>query len=180
MATLVDSWGGNGSNVYVSHTAADSYITSAIYDASAWTAATTAQQQAALLEATIDIDRINFVGTRYFPDQSLAMPRAFSQGRYSAWTQIGTPDGVLQAQMKSDVERACCHQALFICRNAGRNEHAERIQQGISAVSEGIGPVKEFTQYGAAGKGISKAQILDQKTLDLLARWREGPRVWRA
>lgn len=180
MATLVESWGGNGSNVYVNLTNANSYITTAIFDSSAWTSATTAQQQAALVEATIDIDRMNYIGTKYYPDQTLQFPRAFYVSPLYPYTQIGTPNSILQTQMKNDVERACCYQALFICRNAGRNEHAERIAQGISALSEGVGPIKEFVQYGAAGKGIQKPQVLDRSAIDLLSRWREGPRVWRA
>lgn len=177
MATLIESWGGNGSNVYVGLTEANSYITNAVFDPAAWTACTTAQQQAALMEATLQIDRGTFLGGRYYSDQKLKFPRSVGGQSY---TEIGSPSSTLQAQMKSDVERACCYQALFICRNSGRNTDAERIQAGISAFSESIGPVKEFVQYGAAGKGIQNAQILVQDARDLLGRWRVDPSVYRS
>lgn len=181
MATLIESWGGVGSNVYVSLSAANSYITTAIYDSAAWTDATTAQRQAALVEATIQIDRMNFVGSRYYSDQKLEMPRALTFGRYQGFrTTAGTPDSVLQQQMQSDVERATCYQALYVCRNSGRNVHNERIQQGITALSEGVGPVKEFVQYGGSAGKTGRAAVLSQDTLDLLSRWVESAKIWRA
>jgi hypothetical protein len=179
MATIVDSWGGNGSNAYVSLTAAHSYITNAIYDASAWTDATTSQREAALIEATIDIDRLHWVGSRYYPDQRLEFPRTLASHRVYPYTTVGSPDSVLQSQMKNDVERATCYQALYIARNAGRNEHAERIQQGIRAISENVGPIKEFVSYSGPG-GAAVPQILDQRVVDILARWRAQPRLFRA
>jgi hypothetical protein len=179
MATLIESWGGSGSNVYISLTAAHSYITNAIYDSSAWSDATTAQREAALIEATIHVDRLTFIGRRYYPDQRLAMPRAVDNSIRYPFTTIGTPSSILQTQMKDDVERATCYQALYICRNAGRNIHNERIQSGISALSEAVGPIKEFVQYNGSAAKTGGGPILCQDTLDLLSRWRQGRRVVR-
>lgn len=178
MPTLVESWGGPLSNTYVNLTDADSYITNAIYDSAAWTAATTTQREIALIEATIAIDRANYLGSRYFPDQRLRFPRASYWEAARPFTAVGTPDSVYQVNMKFDVERAACYQALFICRNGGRNPHAENIAAGIKAVSEAVGPIKEFTQY-ATGSGGGSAQLLAQETIDLLAPYREGRRIFR-
>lgn len=161
--------------MYIALTAAASYIESYVYDPSAWTDATTAQRQAALAEATINIDRGHYLGVPYYTTQRLKFPR----GNVTAYTEVGTPSTILQQQMKEDVERACCYQALFICRNAGRNEHNEAIQAGIRAKSESMGPIKEYVQYGASAGGKAQAQVLCQEVLDLLGRWRAPPRVYR-
>lgn len=180
MADLIDTWGGSTSNVYVGLTAAHSYITSAIYDSTAWTDATTAQREAALIEATIQIDRGHYVGSRYYSDQRLEFPRSLDYGAYRhPFTEIGTPFSTLQAQMKNDVERACCYQALFVARNGGRNLSAERINAGIRSYSEKVGPIQEFVMYGQGQSGAAKAQLLDHTARDILARWREGRKIYR-
>lgn len=178
----IDStWGGNAANAYVSYTEADSYVTTAVYDSAAWTDATSAQRNAAILEATVMIDRLTYVGERYYADQRLAFPRGLDRYDPYPYTRVGTPDSILQQQMKDDVQRANALQALHICRLGGRDTHAERIASGIKAFSEKVGPVSEYVAYGG-GQGGSAAtpQRLSQDVLDLLAKWRTSRQIRRA
>lgn len=148
--TLIATWGGSTANCYLDLTAANSFITTAVVDATAWTSATTVQQTAALLEATRDVDSKQYLGARYYSDQLLEFPRAFDGIGWPYSLSLGTADPISIEQQHSQiaVQRATCYQALWLLRNNGRNFHAERIASGIQQYSEAVGPISESATYG--------------------------------
>jgi hypothetical protein len=182
MATLIESWGGSNSNVYANLTEVHSYLTTALFEYAAWTDAT-AQREAAILMATVQIDRMHYVGDKFYSTQKLKFPRALP-GRSNGWTnfietEIGTPFSTLQSQMQDDVKRATAYQALHICRQGGRDLDAERIAAGIRSYSEQVGPVKEFAQYGGVTSGQVSTQRLCPDAMDILGRWRTSRPIYR-
>ena len=67
-------------------------------------------------------------------------------------------------RMRLSVERACCWQAVWILRYAGRNIHHERIAAGITNFSAEVGPIHESYAYT---KG--RPQPICTEALELLA-----------
>lgn len=176
--TLISSYGGPDSNSYISITEADSFICSAVFDPSDWTALTDTQKEAALIGASIDIDSRQYVGHRFFFDQHLEFPRqlrsAFPFNRTSAET---ITQDVNQKRMQRNVQQACAYQALMIARCGGFNVHAERIQSGIKGISESVGPIREFIQYGT--RASAAGARLDGRAVTLLQPWLTGRTIRR-
>lgn len=180
--TIIASWGGQASNCYVAVTEAYSFIATGIVDNLAWTAASTVQREAALIEATRDIDSKEYVGGRYYYDQNLSFPRAVNTG-YGWQGPVRTDSSsasynITLQHMERDVKQANCWQALYILRNGGRNEHQERIAAGIESWSEGVGPMKEYVSYGSGGKG-NKMERLSLESKALLSRWMTSRKIAR-
>jgi len=177
--TLIASYGGPDSNSYIDVTQANSFIRTAIIDNAAWIALTSAQKQAALIQASRDIDSRTYLGTRYYYEQRLEFPRqirsAFPYDRAS--TETLTQD-VVQKRMRETVQEACAQQANYIARNGGRNKDAENIQNGIVSISESVGPIREFVQYGKHAR-VSSARF-SHEALQLLQEWMVGRRIYRA
>jgi hypothetical protein len=175
--TLISSYGANNSNSYVDFTAANSFITTAIVDSSAWTSASTVVKEAALMEATRDVDSKQYRGERYFYEQKLEFPRQFITDWPWNRTLANEPSSdIEQVRMLDAVQRATCYQALSILRNAGRNYHAERIASGVKAFSESVGPISESATY-ASGGGLER---LYPDALATLQEYIEGKKVYRA
>ena len=175
--TVVATWGGASDNSYISFTAANSYLPSAVVDPAAWTSASTTQREAALMEATRDIDSKQYIGQRYFPDQRLEFPRSSNTG--DSWpynfTSTATPNfDIEQARAQVAIEQATCYQALWILRNSGRNYHSERIASGVKSFSEAVGPISESATYG--GGTIER---LCPEALSIIAPWITGKRAVR-
>ena len=166
---LVSTWGGSASNSYVAYTEAASFITTSIVDFAAWTNATTVQREAALIEATRDIDVLDFTGERYTSYQKLSFPRCFDWN-----TSVSTSD-LDQVILKEQVQKAVSHQALWILRQSGRNTHAERIATGIAAISETIGPIHESVTYA----GRTSMRICPE-AVSYLNQWLSARKVYRA
>lgn len=177
--TLVSSYGGPDSNSYIDVTQANSFIRTAIIDNAAWIGLTSQQKQAALIQASRDIDSRQYIGHRYYYEQRLEFPRqlrsAFPYNRTS--TETLTQD-VIQKRMRETVQEATAHQANFIARNRGRNQAVEDIQNGITSVSESIGPIREFVQYGKRAN-VNSARF-SAEALQLLQEWMTGRRIFRA
>ncbi len=177
--TLIASYGGNQSNSYIDLTQANSFILTAVLANDEWfELSSDVDREAILLQATRDIDSRQFVGHRRFFDQFLEFPRelrsAFPFNRTS--TETVTQDET-QRRMLRDVTEACALQAVFLARQGGRNEHAERLSQGIRSISEGVGPIREFIQYGRRATGGSAR--LAQDVVARLAEWTTTRRVIR-
>lgn len=174
--TVIASWAGTTDNSYISFTAANSYISTSMVDPSAWTDASTAQKEAALMEATRDIDSKQYIGDRYYYEQRLEFPRKVDGSRWPwNYTSSVTPNvDVDQARAQLAVEQATCQQALWILRNSGRNYHNERISSGIKSFSESVGPISESATYG--GGAIER---LCPEALAVLSPWFTGRRVYR-
>ena len=177
LASLVASWGGVADNCYVLHSDASSFIVSGVLDKAAWTDATTDIQATALQEATRDIDTRNWFGDRYYYNQALLFPRqmnvAFPWNR--TWDGSTIFD-VEQTRQRVDVQRATALQAIWLLQNSGKNIHAERMALGIRAISESVGPVKEWVQYAGA-HGINR---LCQQASGILQPYVVGRSIYRA
>ncbi len=176
--TLISSWGGPDSNSYIDVTQANSFIESAIYDNSAWTSITSADKVRALVQATQDVDARQYIGHRFFYDQHLEFPRqmrsAFPFNRTSAET---ISQDVNQKRMQTNVQQATAWQALFIVQNGGQNPHLKNIASGIKGISESVGPIREFVQYGKSTQGSGGS--FDSNALKLLQDWMTGRRIYR-
>lgn len=108
-----------GTNSYVTVQEADEYLAVA-YRPDAWTEASEADREAALIEATRQIDRQPLRGARAAADQPLAFPR------------------VGQAEVPEAVKQAVCEQALFLLRQSDYDRRRElAIQQGVGSVTIG-------------------------------------------
>lgn len=177
--TLISSWGGPDSNSYIDLTQANSFITTAIIDYSGWTALTTPQREAALIQASRDIDSRQYIGARYYFDQRLEFPRVLNSAFPFNRTTTGTiTQDVVQKRMQGQVQEATAQQAAFIAKNSGASQHAENIQAGIVSISESVGPIREFVQYGANAR-VSSARF-SVEALQLLQDWMTGRRIYRA
>lgn len=175
---IISDWGAANANCYISHTAANSFISTAIIDSDAWASATPQKQGAALLEATRDIDSRQYLGGPYFREQNLEFPRAIPAGFPWNYTEVSSMlYTVEQRKMKQDVEEATCHQALWLLRMRGRHIHADMQAQGIKAWSKSTGPLSDSYEYAGNGKGALNA--LCPEANRLLQDWMTGRRVVR-
>jgi hypothetical protein len=177
--TLIASYGGNASNAYIDLTQANSFIRTAVFANEEWFDLSGTERAAILMQATRDIDSRQYVGTRRFFAQFLEFPRELrSSFPWNRTTQTETTTGDdTQRRMLRDVTEACALQAVFLARQGGRNEHAERLSQGIRSISEGVGPIREFVQYGQRATGQSAR--LAQDVVARLSEWTTTRRVIR-
>lgn len=177
--TLIASYGGNQSNAYINVSQANSFIQSAVLANTEWFELSSVNREAVLIQATRDIDSRQYVGTRRFFDQLLEFPReSRASFPWNRTTQTETTTGdETQRRMLRDVTEACALQAVFLARQGGRNEHAERLSQGIRSISEGVGPLREFIQYGQRATGGSAR--LAQDVVARLSEWTTTRRVIR-
>lgn len=174
---LISDWGAANANSYIGLTEANSFITTSIIDSTAWTSATSMAQQAALLEATRDVDSRQYIGGPYFREQNLEFPRALPTAFPWAFTEVSSMlYSVEQRKMKEDVERATCVQALWLLRLNGRNIHAENQAFGIESYSETTGPITDSVRYR---KGAGVVGNLAPEALKYLSDWLTGRRVVR-
>ena len=179
--TIVASWGGAGSNAYVDITFATSFLTTEVVDPSVWTSATSAQQSAAIKQGARDIDLYDYVGTRFFYDQTLAFPRALPTGLGSNRTQLSsTTYGIQHQLMLRDVQAANSLQAMYILQSgASMAEHQKNQLSGITKASETVGPITKSVQYGGGGVGRADTSRLSPEVLALLRPWRVGRPIRR-
>ena len=180
--TLISSYGGPDSNGYISLTEANSFICSAIPEAvlnpTLWTGLTDPQREACIMMASVDIDSRQYIGTRFFYDQHLEFPRQ-QNSRFPfrrVVTEIGSND-VVQERMRKNVQQACAYQAFHIARDGGRNQHLQNIANGIRGISESVGPIREFVQYGQ--RITQSSAKFDSVALSLLQPWMTGRRIYR-
>lgn len=180
--TLISSYGGPDSNAYISLTEANSFICSAIPEAllnpTLWTGLTDQQREACIMMASVDIDSRQYIGSRFFYNQHLEFPRQ-QNDRFPfnrTITAIGSGD-VIQERMRKNVQQACAYQAFHIARDGGRNQHLQNIANGIRGISESVGPIREFVQYGQ--RVTQSSAKFDSVALSLLQPWMTGRRIYR-
>lgn len=183
--TVISSWAGGTSNAYASLTAVDSILATTVIDYSAWTNATVPQREAAVVQATRDIDALQWIGTRYYYEQLLEFPRQLQEA--FPWNYTTSTGSILndveQARMKLKVEQATALQALKLLRDGGRNIHAENQQNGIQSFSEAVGPMSMSVNYGgkAGSGGSGKAESrLSPEALSIIAEYKAMRRIYRA
>lgn len=176
--TIISSWGGGTSNSYISYSAANSYATTALIDYSAWDSATVEQREAALIEASQDIDSMQYVGARYYFEQALEFPRRLRTNYpYGTIALSGSSTDVFQTRMKRAVEEATVHQAVW--RLSGKvNDHLTNVMFGVTQQQQRVGPLMRSTQYGQGATGGTPS-LLHPKVKQLLAPYKLGRRVWR-
>lgn len=174
--TIIASYGGIDDNSYIALTDAASFIETSIVNYTAWTSATTPQREAALIEASRNIDSRNYIGGRYFYDQRLEFPRelqlAFPWNRTSV---SSTTFSIEYGRMERAVKEATCWEALAVLRRGGRDKLLEMRNSGVRGYRKQVGPVDEQFQF-ATGMGIS---MLCPEALTLLAPWQTSRKVYR-
>lgn len=157
-ATMISSWAGLYDTSYVTIEEASSYISTKFKKADIWAALSDANQIAALLTATRDIDGASsWLGCKYFYNQSLEFPRAVTSP-----TNISEPNDLYyellntsqeQVEMQRNVKKACVEQALWIIDMDGDDVHTKNKAKGIASVSEGYGSISESYSYRGGGIG---------------------------
>jgi len=174
-SVIVAVWGGSSSNAYSTLEEVNEFINTRVFDHSEWEALSKIQKEAAILEATRDIDAGSYVGGLYSVDQALVFPRAFSGGRLQdSVAREGLLSGShMQSRMERDVKEALAYQANWIARSAGRNFHAENQAQGIKSYSESVGPIREQYTYGAAVRRLCPEAAAKVST------WAESKKIFR-
>ena len=177
--TLIASYGGNGSNSYIDVTQADSFIGSAVFANTEWFTLANTQREAVLLQATQDVDSRQYIGHRFNFEQLLEFPRqlrsAFPFNRTSTAT---INQDTIQRRMQQDVQQATAWQAVKISREGGRNVHIENVKNNIVGISESVGPIREFVQYGQRST-VGNMRIASE-ALSLLQDWMTGKKIFRA
>jgi hypothetical protein len=172
--TIIWSYGGPGSNCYVSETMISSFLETSVVGADSWFESSWSMRKAAMLEATRDIDVKQYVGGRYYYDQRLKFPRQLNLS--FPWNRTGassTVFSVTMLRMEEDVKRATCWQALHLLRSRGRNRHLEAIASGIRSRSSSAGPTSESLTYA---RNISR---LAPEAIALLTEWTTSRRAVR-
>lgn len=177
--TIIATWGGSDSNAYLDHTAANSIVTTTVVNVDSWTAATTVTREAAIIQASRDVDAFQYIGYRYYTEQNLEFPRMLDTFPWNrvALTGVNSLD-VEQARMKRRVEEATALQANFIVR-LSRSKDLDNIQLGVSGISETIGPISKNVSYkDSATRNLKKARM-DPVARSLLADYMESRRIYR-
>lgn len=180
MTSLIDSYGGPGSNSYVSLTYADSFLAVAAYNPTVWTSATTLQRGAAILAATRDIEAFTYIGDRYYHDQFLKFPRQLkSRFPYNRTNSTTLSLDVQQAHMLRNVQEATCLQALKIVSEAGQDVAANLIAQGITNKSKRVGPIQESISFGKTNAAQTMRARMSPQAYSLLQAWLTSRRIIR-
>lgn len=180
MTTLIESYGGPQSNAYVSLTFADSFLSVSAYAPAVWTAATTTQREAAIKQATRDVDAFTYVGERYYNDQYLKFPREF-RNRFP-WNRTETASLVgdnTQYRMQRAVQEATCFQAYKIVAEAGSTIIPNLIQQGVVSKAKQVGPISESVNLGNARASGTMRARMDSQAYALLQEWMTSRRIYR-
>lgn len=147
MFTAEDGSGVTGANSFVTVAAADDYWTAR--NEATWAAATEAQKQAALLDATAFVSgryRGSWPGTLYSTAQGLDWPRL---GAYDE-------EGRLLEDVPEPVVSACCEMALVSLESGRLNAALDR---GGEIKREKIGPLE--TEYMDGAPGETSYPVID-------------------
>jgi hypothetical protein len=176
--TLIASYGGGTSNVYVTYAAANAYFDTKV-SRDSWDSATEPQRQAALMEATRHIDSRVWRGKRYYYEQLLEFPRTMYEddpaypGEVYAVSVISSPANVDWRKMEQRVKDACCEQALHILELSGDDSIAQLKRRGVTSYSESIGKISESYQFGGG------SSVLCSEAARLLSWYTASPRIVR-
>lgn len=174
--TVTATYGGNASNAYVDHAMANSFLTTAVPVFKAWTDTTTVAREAAIIQATQDVDSRNYIGGRYYYDQTLEFPREIRVSY--PWNRTATSSTVFDvtyARMENDVKFATCVQALWRLRFAN-SEHQDNRAFGIKAVSRRVGPIQDTFSYQEGSGAVIR---LSPEALSYLAEWMTSKPIYR-
>ncbi|MCZ7403350.1 MAG: hypothetical protein O8C67_00270 [Candidatus Methanoperedens sp.] len=103
-------------DAYIQVTAASTWLAAHLVDYASWTAATSDQKAAALIEASDHIDSLSLKGLRYSDPQDREFPRIPPNAAYSGLVPEevyfqSEPDW---SETPQEIEDACCLEALTI------------------------------------------------------------------
>jgi len=173
----MSDWAGTGTvnagavtiDAYVQVDAATTWLTAHLVSITAWTAATSDQMAAALIEASDNIDSLPLKGCKYADD--ITQPRAFPRIPDRAGRTIGTDETNFQSEtdysvVPQEVKDACCLEALELLKQ-GSSGRKELREQGVKS-------------YSIAGKlsetfvDASIPRLISRKARDKLRFWLAG------
>lgn len=140
MALSVETGSGlSDANAYVSVAEVDTYA--AARNITAWATASTAQKEAAIIEATFYLDsKFIFLGAQTSAAQALSWPRAGAADIYGGQA---IPSNALPISLK----RACMELAI---KSQGGTTLMEDLAHGGDVTSEAVGPLKVTYKDGAS------------------------------
>lgn len=171
-ATIISTYGGDQSNSYIDLQSAHNFIMTSIVDPTAWSSADWRARTAALLEATRDIDSVQYAGTKTTPNQILQFPRTYQTSwPYSLALLNQNFMSLSQIEAKRNVERATCWQALHILRLQGIDQTSEAISSGVRQRTRTIGSTSDNVSYSR------DLNILCYEAKSLLTMYKTSRRV---
>ena len=154
-------------DAYVTVSAATTWLAAHIVFPTAWTAATTAQRAAALIEASDSIDALPLKGCKYADDQtqSRAFPRIPDRSAQiiPANSETNFQNDEDYSEVPQEVLDACCLEALEILTQ-GSSGRKELRDQGVKSYSIG-GKLQETFEDAPVPK------LLSRKARDKLRFW---------
>lgn len=137
MPTIVSTVGGSTANAFVSVLEADAYCDARL-NASAWTDEDDDDQKArAIIEATRELNRPTYLGTRVSSSQALQWPRAFALDPDAAW-----PAGniyISSTIVPQRIKDATCELALQFLK-AGTSDVAA-LDANAQIIEKTVGPL---------------------------------------
>lgn len=117
---------------YAAQSYADAYFASTITKNVFWATLTDAEKDAALKEATLNIDELHYIGNKLELAQRREWPRYLDLESYGDIFY-------LEQQILEIVGRACCEQAWFLARNAKQGYDPENRQEhqmmGVNSIN---------------------------------------------
>lgn len=158
------TWGGTSANAYITEEDATDFVETEVFNQGTWSTLTTAQKEAALIEAARMLDAHQFIGGPYDADQAMQLPR----------------DIAYDAATLALVQKANVLQAMCVVRNNGLSTHAERQAAGIEEFSEKIGEAQETVRYGKASGTAGYSRLLCPESAILLRELFDSQRIFRA
>lgn len=157
-----------GTNSYISVADADAYFTDSL-SASAWSGATAAEKEAALVTAARRIDRLLLAGIKADSEQALEFPRCYVVQEGYTWRPLylvqntsgryGSGRYICDSTPPPRVLDATCEEALALLEEAADPEAAtrQRLQrQGVESVS--LGSLSESYSGGGRRRGLASAE----------------------
>lgn len=144
--------GGASADSYVSLVEADAYFASR-FGSDSWTSLSDADQEKALRQATREVDRSRFIGSKWSSEQALQFPR------------VDTYSDDETAEIPSLVKQATCEQALWVATHAATGGRSVRQQ----LQSEGVTSFR----VGSASETFSgdRLEALCPEARSLLSQW---------
>jgi len=174
----MSDWAGTGTvnagavtiDAYVQVDAATTWLTAHLVSITAWTAATSDQMAAALIEASDNIDSLPLKGCKYADD--ITQARAFPRYPDRAGQSIGTGETNFQSEadyseVPQEVKDACCLEALELLKQGSTGGRRGMREQGV----------KSFSIAGKLSETFEDAAIprlLSRKARDKLRFWLAG------
>ena len=154
---------------YISASEANTWICTHIVHTTPWTSATDDQQQAALVEASDNIDVLPLKGCKYADD--ISQPRAFPRYPERVGQAIGTDETNFQneiaySEVPQEVKDACCLEAMELLKQ-GASGRKELREQGVKSFSIGGKLSETFVD-------ASIPKLISRKARDKLRYWLAG------